>query len=853
MQLNLNLGEVLDANDLAYGSGLRDAISWDAGGRTFVLMVNGSGGGLTSLEVLSNGTLSLVDETLLLGTFQPGIEPRLTVFDDGGGVSLLISGQSTTAGRSVALSSDGTFGSSGVVTGDPGSLIQPSAIDGPDGTYLIGGSDSGLVSYAVGPGPSLAEVATLADTTGTYLSDVVDTSVITVDGTDYLLAVSAADAALTTIAVGTGGGLSVVGDVGAPDGLGLTNPTAVETLDLDGRAFAVVAGSGSGSLSVVEVLAGGVPVVRDHVVDDLSTRFDGVEALATLDVAGRGFVAAGGADDGVSLFVMAPNGRLVHLSSFEDTVSTTLDGVSALALADTGSSIEVIAAGLGDDGVTRLTADISTLGLSLAASDAGGSLTGGALDDILVGGMAADTLEGAAGADILIDGGGSDTLTGGAGADLFVFDADGQTDVVTDFEIGVDRLDLSAFALLYDPAQLTAQTQSWGARLTWKDEVIDLYSSGGGGIDLSGWTASDIINVDRPQFLPIEQLLEGDGADNTLRGGEGDDTIRGFGGVDTLDGEGGADLIEAGSGNDFVTGGTGDDALFGEAGFDDIRGGAGADEIHGGNEADTLHGDDGDDLIFGEVGVDNIFGGRGADEAYGGSENDRLWGGDGDDRLDGGTQEDRLWGEAGNDTLFGGAGFDRLEGGAGEDTLWGGNQADNLLGQNDNDVLYGEGGFDRLFGGSGDDTGYGGTGPDSLFGEVGNDTLYGQEDDDRIFGGTGNDAIFGGEGSDDLWGGAGFDTINGGVGDDTLEGNFNADTFVFATGDGQDTITDFEATNDFERIDLSGVGSIADFADLAANHLADVSGNAVIDAGGGDVIMLQGVDVADLDSFDFLF
>ncbi|MCO5118053.1 MAG: Ig-like domain-containing protein [Burkholderiaceae bacterium] len=53
-----------------------------------------------------------------------------------------------------------------------------------------------------------------------------------------------------------------------------------------------------------------------------------------------------------------------------------------------------------------------------------------------------DVLDGGAGNDLIFGQGGNDTLTGGAGADTFVFSmhADNGNDVITDFEVGVDRI-----------------------------------------------------------------------------------------------------------------------------------------------------------------------------------------------------------------------------------------------------------------------------------------------------------------------------------------------------------------------------------------------------------------------------
>ena len=59
-------------------------------------------------------------------------------------------------------------------------------------------------------------------------------------------------------------------------------------------------------------------------------------------------------------------------------------------------------------------------------------------------------LDGGAGNDTLVGGRGTDTLTGGAGADLFRFLTNQDSgvglarDVITDFEKGSDKIDLSA-------------------------------------------------------------------------------------------------------------------------------------------------------------------------------------------------------------------------------------------------------------------------------------------------------------------------------------------------------------------------------------------------------------------------
>ena len=65
--------------------------------------------------------------------------------------------------------------------------------------------------------------------------------------------------------------------------------------------------------------------------------------------------------------------------------------------------------------------------------------------------------------------------------------------------------------------------------------------------------------------------------------------------------------------------------------------------------------------------------------------------------------------------------------------------------------------------------------------------------------------IYGYGGNDTLSGGAGNDTLYGGVGTDTLAGGTGKDTFVYANGDGKDTITDYTAGQDTLKISSGSI------------------------------------------------
>ncbi len=64
--------------------------------------------------------------------------------------------------------------------------------------------------------------------------------------------------------------------IGAPQGLGIADPSAVKVVETAGATFLLVASAGSSSISVVALGADGSMQVADHVIDTLDTRFQGV-------------------------------------------------------------------------------------------------------------------------------------------------------------------------------------------------------------------------------------------------------------------------------------------------------------------------------------------------------------------------------------------------------------------------------------------------------------------------------------------------------------------------------------------------------------------------------------------------
>ncbi|MDO5614056.1 MAG: calcium-binding protein [Paracoccus sp. (in: a-proteobacteria)] len=589
--------------------------------------------------------------------------------------------------------------------------------------------------------------------------------------------------------------------MGSEDMTGFAAPRIATAATIAGQTYVVVGASDSSSLTVFRLGRDGSMTAVDHVIDEGSTRFLRTTAMDSVVLDGRAYVFVGGADDGITMFMLRPDGRLVHLETLADDHTLTLARVTAIKAQVMDGKIVLFVSSATKAGITQLVVEPGPAGMTGTVS--GVRPTGTNRDDYMIAGPDAIWMHGGAGNDTLVAGENSIALLGGAGADTFVPSNIKGRIAIRDFEVGVDRLDFSNLGMVRSVYQLTILPQSWGAKIRFHEGVIDIFTTTGTSLPVSFFTNDmfPITNYD-PANLPtsitgsngadvlrasaIGSTIYGRGGHDLIFGSNEADILYGDSGNDTIRGEGGDDSIYGGNGDDRIRGGPGDDLILGGSGNDILWGGSGNDSLSGDAGDDTLYGDNGHDTLRGGSGNDHLLGGNGNDILHGNNGHDRLEGGAGNDSLYGGNGRDTLLGGSGNDYLSGGEGNDRLFGGNGHDTLYGGIGDDSLEGNNGNDRLFGEAGNDTLRGGDGNDYVHGGPGNDRLFGGGGNDTLLGGSGNDRLDGGSGNDLLEGGNGRDTLLGGHGNDTLRGGAGDDLLRGGAGDDSM--AGGDGNDVL-----------------------------------------------------------------
>jgi Ca2+-binding RTX toxin-like protein len=354
-------------------------------------------------------------------------------------------------------------------------------------------------------------------------------------------------------------------------------------------------------------------------------------------------------------------------------------------------------------------------------------------------------------------------------------------------------------------------------------------------------------------------LTNGGYANGNVQGGAGNDVITGASTDDRLLGNSGADTIDGGAGDDtmasgdidfnnpwnvvpdmgaehdVLSGGDGSDHL--SIGYgDDADGGSGTDYLQlslgGASVGVTLNSGSltsGLPLTIGGGTIQNIevltylrgsefadhltvaaqptaiaIDGGGGDDfiAVNGGDSVSVDGGDGNDRIDvyggtvtvnGGNGDDEIWAEGGPLTAFGWDGDDEFVSGA------------------DADVFYGNEGSDTVayfLSTSGVTVNF-------LTGVApGGDQL---SEIENIAGSNYADYLTGDSGANTLDGAGGDDTLSGGVGADTLSGGAGNDTFLFKTGDGSDTITDF-AAGDVAKV--SGYSSAQSITQVGSDVVA---------------------------------
>jgi Ca2+-binding RTX toxin-like protein len=204
-------------------------------------------------------------------------------------------------------------------------------------------------------------------------------------------------------------------------------------------------------------------------------------------------VIVGGTDGGLSMFELLPGGTFFHHMNAVQSLEWNIGTITGITTHLTGSEVKVFVASAGDGGLAELSLSLEDLGTRWTGTSGADQYTGTAGHDMILGGSGNDRLSGGAGNDVIHAGRGEDRLAGGSGADTFVFVADGTADRIDDFEVGVDKIDLTGWGMLYHISDLQIRGRGDGATIRFEGEEIRLVNADGTRIEAADLDQDDFI------------------------------------------------------------------------------------------------------------------------------------------------------------------------------------------------------------------------------------------------------------------------------------------------------------------------------------------------------------------------
>jgi RTX calcium-binding nonapeptide repeat (4 copies) len=502
-----NMGAVLDGSAVG-GSGvggsgvqllgLSDLQVVGVGGVAYLLAGSEVSGAITSFALAAGVLANFRDMQGYTGGSGTGSLGELTTFRFNGEAALVPNGRYEDRVALYTIDAGGGLAAPVDPSGpaaDFGGFYASEAmkIAGKSFLFVSQWGQSGIREYRISAGLDLIPRRLIDDSPQAYLGDVADFASVKLGNKAFLFAASAFDAGVTSFRVSKFGKLTQKDAVAPEGGSGFDLPQALDVIGVAGRKYLIMASAGTNSITVFKIGTNGQLVEKDQIYDTGDTRFQDASVLESFGYLGRKFLLAAGSDDGITLFELLPGGTLSVLQSLADTFDSTLQNVSAIRVVVMGAEIQVFVGSAAENGFTQFSLDFGNLGVSLRGSKTADSLAGTAGDDLIMGGMGRDFLDGAGGDDRIVDGRGFDRLRGGAGADIFQFVQDGKQDKILDFQIGIDRIDLSQFDGISHITSLIIAPRENGALIVAGDEAIRLETSDGGPLTFSDFSADDFI------------------------------------------------------------------------------------------------------------------------------------------------------------------------------------------------------------------------------------------------------------------------------------------------------------------------------------------------------------------------
>ncbi|MCB4457197.1 hypothetical protein LHL23_16230, partial [Leisingera sp. McT4-56] len=266
--------------DLIFGSDLRDLEIAVQDGQATLYAITGMNGGISCWRLDGSGRLPQLQDQALHGqaSLRTG---SFQLAEAGGSLRLVQEGTAGSAFTSWGLQADGSLGrqnSAALDAAEPGGFGAAAVLqlaDGKSAFYGVSQAGGRLQGWRLDAAGAAEAAAGRAGGDAAYaLEGAALLAAVQGPGGPVLLAADAqglrsyrADAA--------DGSLSPAGELGLEQGLAVSGITALETVEAGGRTWVLAGASGSSSISVMELDAGGGLRFAGQVNDTQETRFGG--------------------------------------------------------------------------------------------------------------------------------------------------------------------------------------------------------------------------------------------------------------------------------------------------------------------------------------------------------------------------------------------------------------------------------------------------------------------------------------------------------------------------------------------------------------------------------------------------
>jgi hypothetical protein len=298
---------------------MRDMDLVSVGSGTVLYATNGSTGGIVTYQVnASTGALTYNDALTLPALASVDGPAHLEPLTFGGQDYIVNLGRHADGLEAIRIGTGSNLDTRVDMAGTDGAGISSlifHAADTRDVAYASFWGNSDLGIYQVTSSGAMNLLGTINGAFDSQGADLTGFQITQVQGQDVLVYASQEQNAVFSYTINVNGGIAIADVLRMSDGLPVATPTAMEIVESGGQRFAVLASSGTSSLTVMQLSTTGEMTLTDHINGSLHTRIESVVALETVSYADRHFVIAGGADDGVSLFQMLPDGRLYHFDA----------------------------------------------------------------------------------------------------------------------------------------------------------------------------------------------------------------------------------------------------------------------------------------------------------------------------------------------------------------------------------------------------------------------------------------------------------------------------------------------------------------------------------------------------------